>query len=85
MYRRHRNFLISMLARIRWKRKQRRNTCPNCLGDNVELVNQINEEGVSKIEEYLCYDCDCEWEWTYRRPLFHWRGKIRAPKWMRLD
>ena len=80
------HFLISTLARLWPRKKQRRTTCPKCLGDNVERVDQISDgEGYWKKEEYLCYDCDCEWEWTYQRPFFHWRRKIRAPKWVRLD
>jgi len=79
------NFLLSILYRLRSRKEQKRNTCPICCGDNVELVNQINEEGFSRKEEYLCYDCDCEWDWTYQRSLFRWRGKIRAPRWAKID
>jgi len=81
-----RHFLISMLTRLRLRNKQKRTICPSCHGDHAELVNQIeDEDGYGKKEEYLCYDCYCEWEWTYRRPFFHWPGKIRAPRWVRLD
>ncbi len=86
MYRGNFNFLISTLDRLRLRKKQKRNTCPNCHGDKVELVNQIDDgEGYWKKEEYLCYDCDCEWDWTYERPFHHWRVKIRAPRWVRID
>ncbi|HUL37928.1 MAG TPA: hypothetical protein VLW47_09590 [Thermodesulfobacteriota bacterium] len=78
--------LTSGLTRLRSKRKQRRATCPNCRGGNVELVNQMDdEEGYWSREEYLCNECECEWDWTYKRPFFRWRRKIRAPKWVRLD
>jgi hypothetical protein len=81
-----RHFLISTLTRLWSWKKQKRHTCPKCLGDNVELVDQTSDgEGYWRKEGYLCYDCDCEWEWTYQRPFFHWRRKIRAPKWARLD
>ena len=80
------HFLTSGLDRLRLKKKQGRATCPICQGGYVELVNQVNdEEGYWRKEEYLCHDCDCEWEWTYRRPFFHWRRKISPPRWMRLD
>jgi len=79
-------FLTSRLTRLRSKKKQRRATCPNCQGGHVELVNQIDdEEGYWRREEYLCYDCDCEWDWTYQRPFFRWSRKIRAPRWAKID
>lgn len=73
---------------IRLRSKKYNTTCPNCHGDNVELVNQINDEkGHWKKEEFFCHDCACEWDWTYERPFFRWRGrlKIRAPRWVRID
>ncbi len=80
------HFLISMLTRLRLRKKQKRTLCPSCGGGHTDLVSQIeDEEGCWRKEEYLCHDCDCEWEWTYQRPFFHWRRKIRAPGWVRLD
>jgi hypothetical protein len=71
---------------LRLRKKQKRAICPSCHGDHTEVVSQIDDgEGYWKKEEYLCYDCDCEWEWTYRRAFFHWRRKIRAPGWVRVD
>jgi len=82
----HTHFLTSALDRLRLRKKQERALCPSCRGMNVERVNQVDdEEGYWKIEEYLCKDCDCEWDWTYQRPFFRWRVKIRPPKWMRMD
>jgi hypothetical protein len=79
-------FLVSRLFRSRWRRKQKKSTCPNCHGSNVELVSQKkDQEGYWRKEEYLCYDCDCEWDWTYQRPFFRWRAKIRAPRWAKID
>jgi hypothetical protein len=80
------DFLTLTLARLRSKKKQRRATCPSCYGDHTELVNQIeDEEGYWEKEAYVCYDCDCEWDWTVQRPFFRWRRKIRAPKWTSID
>jgi len=31
-----------------------------------------------------CYDCDSERNWTIQRDLFRCRGKIRAPKWVKI-
>jgi hypothetical protein len=85
MHRSHHHFLISTLIRL-GVRKKKRAICPSCHGDHTELVNQMDdEEGLWKKEEYLCYDCDCEWDWTHQRPFFRWRVKIRAPKWTRID
>ena len=81
-----RHFLISILTRLRLRKKEKRTICPSCHSDNTELVNQINDgEGDWKKEEYVCYDCDCEWDWTYQRPFFHWRVKIKAPGWMEIE
>lgn len=86
MYRDPHHFLISTLIRLGLRKKKKRAVCPNCHGNNVELVNQIgDEEGLWEKEEYLCYDCDCEWDWTHQRPFFRWRVKIRAPGWMKID
>lgn len=86
MYRGNFNFLISTLDRLRLRKKQKRAICPSCHGDHTELVNQMDdEEGLWRKEEYLCYDCDCEWDWTHERPFFRWRVKIRAPRWARID
>ncbi len=76
-----------MLTRLRLrKRKKRANvTCPVCYGENIELVNESSEKGFWKKEEYLCYDCDCEWDWTFQRRFLRPRLKIRSPKWVRID
>lgn len=80
------NFLISTLIRLGLREKKKRAICPSCHGDHTELVNQIgDEEGLWEKEEYLCYDCDCEWDWTHQRPFFRWCVKIRAPRWVRID
>ena len=61
-------------------------TCPNCHGNNVELISHVEiEVDYCRMEEYLCHDCDCEWDWTFKRQFFHWRRKIRAPKWVTID
>jgi len=82
-----RHTLISSLTHWRLNKKRRKTmTCPNCQGNNIELINQINiETEYCKIEEYFCHDCDCEWDWTFQRQFFHWRGKIRAPQWVQID
>lgn len=88
MDRGNRHSLISMLNRmsLRKKRNTRNMTCPNCNGNHVELLNQIvDEEGSWRRELYLCCDCDSEWDWTYKRPFFRWKVKIRSPKWVRID
>jgi hypothetical protein len=86
MYRGTFDFLISMLDRLTPRKKQKRNPCPNCHGDHVELVNQIDDEnGYWKKEEYLCYDCYTEWDWTYERHFFRWRAKTRPPRWVKID
>jgi transposase-like protein len=80
------HFLISILTRLRLRKRQKRAVCPSCHSDNTELVNQIDDgEGYWKKEEYVCNDCDCEWDWTYQRPFFHWRVRIRAPGWMKIE
>ncbi len=81
-----RHFLISMLTRLRLRKKQKRTLCPSCGGDHTELVIQIDDgEGYWRKEEYLCHDCDCEWDWTHPRPFFRWRVKIKAPGWMKIE
>ena len=36
-------------------------TCPNCHGNNVELISHVEiEVDYCRMEEYLCHDCDCE-------------------------
>jgi hypothetical protein len=61
-------------------------TCPNCHGNKVKLINQTEiDADYCIIEKYLCHECDCEWEWTLKRPFFRWRRKIRAPKWVEID
>jgi hypothetical protein len=80
------NFLISMLTRLRLRKKQNRTLCPSCGGGHAELVSQIgDEEGYWRREEYICHDCDCEWDWTHERPFFRWRIKIKAPGWVKLE
>jgi len=88
MYRWNPHFLILILTRVRLRKKQntRNMTCPNCNGNRVEMLNQIiDEEGSWKREEYLCWDCESEWDWTYDRLFFRWRIKIRPPRWVRID
>ena len=88
MYRANPHSLISILTRISLKKKRntRNVTCPNCNGNHVELLKKIiDERGSWKREEYLCYDCDSEWDWTYERPFFRWRVKIRPPRWVKID
>jgi hypothetical protein len=81
-----RHFLISMLTRLRLTKRQNRTLCPICHGDHTELVAQVEDkEGYWRKEEYLCLDCDCEWDWTHPRPFFRWRLKIRAPGWMKIE
>jgi len=71
MDRNQRHFFISMLTRLRLRKRQKRTLCPSCHGDHTELVNQIEDgEGYWRKEEYLCHDCDCEWDWTHERPFF---------------
>jgi len=76
-----------MLNRLRLRKKRIRThvTCPICQGKNIELIHESSEEGYWKKEEYLCVDCDCEWEWTFQRPFSHPLVKIRAPKWVRIE
>jgi transposase-like protein len=88
MYRGSLHFLISILARLGLKKRWHacNVTCPNCSGNHVELLNQtIDKDGSWKREEYLCCDCDSQWDWTYERPFFRWRVKIRPPRWVRID
>jgi hypothetical protein len=82
-----RHTLISSISHWRLNKKRRKTmACPNCNGNNIELIHQINiEKDDCKIEEYFCHDCDCEWDWTFQRQFFHWPGKIRAPKWVKID
>ena len=80
------HFLISRLHRFRSRKRQKRSSCPNCHGENVELMNQADDrEGNWRKEEYFCHDCDCEWDWTYESPFFHWHQKIRPPRWARIE
>jgi len=61
-------------------------TCPNCHGNNIELINHINIEAeYCKTEEYFCHECDCEWDWTFQRSFLGLGVKIRGPKWVRVD
>ncbi len=80
------NFLISMLSRLGFKKKQSRTLCPRCGGVHTELVSQMEDrEGYRRREEYICHDCHCEWDWTHKRPFFRWRVKIKAPGWVKLE
>jgi len=76
--------LISSLIQRRLNKKRKQNiSCPNCHGQNIKLIYQRTiEEHFCKIEEYFCYDCDCEWDWTFRRSFFHRRARIRPPRWV---
>ena len=82
-----RYFLISIMTRLRLKKKKNRALCPSCGGSRTQLVSQIEDgEGYwRKEEEYVCHDCNCEWDWTHKRPFFRWRVKIRAPEWVKLE
>ena len=82
-----RQFLISRIMRWRLIKKHgKAMTCPNCHGTDIELINQMEVEvNYSIIKQYLCHDCDCEWDWTLQRQFFRWRQKIRAPKWVEID
>ena len=81
-----RDILNSILTRLRLRKGQKRALCPICHGDRTELVNQMEDgEGYWRKEEYLCRDCDCEWDWTHPRPFFRWRVKIRAPGWAKVE
>ena len=83
---RSRHFLISIMTRLRLRKRQNRTLCPSCHRDHTELVNQVeDEEGYWKKEEYLCDDCGCQWDWTHERPYFRWHVKIRAPGWMKVE
>jgi len=86
VYSKHR-FLISRIMHWRLNKKHRKLiACPNCNGNNIELLNQIViERDYFKAEEFLCYDCDCEWDWTFQRSLFGKDAKIRKPKWAEID
>jgi hypothetical protein len=58
-----------MISRIMYwrliKKHKKTMTCPSCHGNNVELINQMEiEADYCIVEEYLCHDCDCEWDWT---------------------
>jgi len=79
------NFLNSILTLVRLRRKQKRTLCPSCGGYHTKLVRQMEDEGYCRKEEYLCHDCDCEWDWTHPRPFFRWRINIRAPGWAKLE
>ncbi len=76
---------MSILPRLRKRRKRASVTCPVCHGSKIELVGEIEEEGFWRKEEYFCRDCECEWDWTYQRPFSRPRLKIRPPKWTRIE
>src|SRR4030042_2414218 len=81
-----RHFLTSMLNRVGLRKKKDRTLCPSCHGDHTELISQIEDgEGYWRKEEYLCHDCECEWDWKHPRPFFRWRRKIRAPGWAKVE
>lgn len=42
--------------------------CPTCGGGNIELVKQTDDgnQKYFETEEYVCLDCDAEWEWELR-------------------
>ena len=76
---------MATLRRLGKRKKRVDVTCPVCHGHNVELTDESGEEGYWRKEEYLCGHCDCEWDWTYQRPFFRPRLKIRSPKWARIE
>jgi transposase-like protein len=87
MDRRKLGFLGSKLIDLKLRKRQRRNSvvCPMCHGNHIELIRHSDEGGRLRREEYLCHDCDCEWDWTFKRPFFQWRPRIRAPRWLKID
>jgi transposase-like protein len=70
---------------LRKRKKRLTVTCPLCQGSQIELINKTSEEGYWKKEEYLCYSCDCEWDWTFQRPFLHPRLNMRPPKWVKIE
>ena len=75
-----------MLTHFRLRRKKRADVkCPICHGNHIELINQSVEEGFLEKEEYFCRDCECEWDWTFKRQFLRPRLKIRSPKWVRIE
>jgi len=76
-----------MSALIRFKKRTKRinATCPICNGLHVELIGESREEGFWRKEEYFCRDCECEWDWTYRRPFSRPHLKIRPPRWAHIE
>jgi len=38
--------------------------CPCCGSLDIDRVNVKDDgQGYWQKEEYICYECDCEWEW----------------------
>ncbi len=87
MDRSNRRLLNSTLTRLRLKKRRKIDMhCPNCHGENVELVGEMNDrDGRWKEERYFCRDCECEWDWTFQRPVLRGRGRMRRPRWMSID
>lgn len=39
--------------------------CPQCHSSNTDMTHkQTDGQGYSECEDYVCNDCECEWEWA---------------------
>lgn len=44
--------------------------CPECSSSNIEMVNkQTDGQGYYEKEEYTCFDCGCEYEWSMEKTI----------------
>lgn len=66
-------------------KRNRHIICPLCQGTNIELIYQRVEGRYWRNEEYFCYDCQCEWDWTLHHPFLRPPIKIRPPQWVRIE
>ena len=52
-------------------------TCPNCGSDNIEMVSKNTDgQGYYEEEDYVCYECNCEWTWTMTKEITNQRNCI---------
>ena len=42
--------------------------CPNCGSGDIEMVNKKTAPHYEN-EEYVCLECECEWNWTMQREI----------------
>ena len=49
--------------------------CPECGSRDLDLVKQDTNSEDIETEQYICNECECEFEWEMRRSIIE-HGKV---------